>query len=126
MVSPRNIRFALALLVTAAIVGIVAAITLKGFRTTSPEPVSQQIPKNIDVALHNARFVEMSDGTAVWELFADRAEYEVNDHVVLLAGVRGADGSIVRDAQVARERLTLAAEAARSRSERAKRSSRIL
>jgi LPS export ABC transporter protein LptC len=87
MVSPRNIRFALALLVTAAIVGIVAAITLKGFRTTSPEPVSQQIPKNIDVALHNARFVEMSDGTAVWELFADRAEYDKTGDVAYLTDI---------------------------------------
>jgi LPS export ABC transporter protein LptC len=88
MVSPRNIRFALALLVTAAIVGIVAAITLKGFRTTSPEPVSQKIPQNIDVALHNARFAEMRDDTTVWELFADRAEYDKTGDVVYLSDIR--------------------------------------
>jgi len=88
MVSPRNIRFALALLVTAAIVGIVAAISLKGFRTTSPAPVSQQLPQNIDVALQNARFTEMRDGTTVWELVAKRAEYDKTGEVAYLSDIR--------------------------------------
>jgi len=87
MVSPRNIRFALALLVTAAIVGIVAAISLKGFRTTSPEPVSQQLPQNIDVALQNARFTEMRDGATVWELIAKRAEYDKTGDVAYLSEI---------------------------------------
>jgi LPS export ABC transporter protein LptC len=87
MVSPRNIRFALALLVTAAIVGIVAAISLKGFRTTSPEPVSQQLPQNIDVALQNARFTEMREGATVWELVARRAEYDKTGDVAYLTDI---------------------------------------
>jgi LPS export ABC transporter protein LptC len=87
MVSPRNIRFALALLVTAAIIGIVAAISLKGFRTTLPEPVSKQLPQNIDVALHKARFTEMRAGTAVWELVAERAEYDKAGEVVYLTDI---------------------------------------
>jgi LPS export ABC transporter protein LptC len=87
MVSPRNIRFTLALLVTAAIVGIVAAISLKGFRTTSPEPVSQQLPQNIDVALQNARFTEMRDGTTVWELVAKHAEYDKTGEVAYLSDI---------------------------------------
>jgi LPS export ABC transporter protein LptC len=87
MVSPRNIRFALVLLVTAAIVGIVAAISLEGFRTTSPEPVSQQLPQNIDVALQNARFTEMSNGATVWELVAKRAEYDKSGDVVYLTDI---------------------------------------
>ena len=87
MVSPRNIRIVLALLVTAAIVGIVAAISLKGFRTTSPEPVSPQLPQNIDVALQNARFTEMSNGATVWELVAKRAEYDKSGDVVYLTDI---------------------------------------
>ncbi len=87
MVSPRNIRFALALLVTAAIVGIVAAISLKGFRTTSPKPVSQQLPQNIDVAFHKARFTEMRDGISVWELVAERAEYDKSGDVAYLTDI---------------------------------------
>ena len=87
MVSPRNIRFALALLVTAAIVGIAAVISLKGLRTTSPEPVSQQLPQNIDVALQNARFTEMRDGATVWELVAKRAEYDKTGDVAYLSEI---------------------------------------
>lgn len=87
MVSPRNIRFALALLVTTAIIGIVAAISFKGSRTALPEPVSQQLPQNIDVALHNARFSEMRDGITVWELVADHAEYDKTGDVAYLSDV---------------------------------------
>ena len=87
MVSPRNIRFALALLVMAAIIGIVAAISLKGSRTKVPEPVSQQLPQNIDVALHNARFTEMREGSTVWELVAERAEYDKTGDVAFLTAI---------------------------------------
>jgi len=87
MASPRNIRLALALLIAAAIIGIVAAISLKGSRTDLSEPVSKQLPQNIDVAMHNARFFEMRDGTIVWELLADRAEYDKTGEVVYLSGV---------------------------------------
>lgn len=87
MVSPRNIRFVLALLVAAAIIGIVAAISFKGSRTALPEPVSSQIPQNIDVALHTARFTDMRDGVTVWELVADRAEYDKTGDVAYLSDV---------------------------------------
>lgn len=87
MVSPRNIRLVLALLVTAASIGIVAAIFLKGSRTPLPEPVSQQLPRNIDVALQNARFTEMRDGVTVWELVADRAEYDKTGAVAYLSDI---------------------------------------
>lgn len=87
MVSPRNIRYALALLVMAAIVGIVAAISLKGFRTAPPEPVSQQLPQNIDIALQNARFTEMREGIIVWELVAERVEYDKTGDVAYLTDI---------------------------------------
>ncbi len=87
MVSPRNIRLVLALLVTAASIGIVAAIFLKGSRTPLPEPVSQQLPRNIDVALQDARFTEMRDGVTVWELVAERAEYDKTGAVAYLSGI---------------------------------------
>jgi len=87
MVSPRNIRLTLALLVTAAIVGIVVAISLNGSRVTSPESVSKQLPQNIDVALHNARFTEMREGTTVWELVAERAEYDKSGAVAYLTNI---------------------------------------
>lgn len=88
MVSSRNIRFALALLVTTAIIGIVIAISLKGFHTNSQAPVSQQLPQNIDVALHNARFTEMRDSITVWELVAGRAEYDKTGDIAYLSDVQ--------------------------------------
>jgi LPS export ABC transporter protein LptC len=88
MVSPRNIRFGLALLVTAASLFIVAAIFLKGSRISLPEQVSQQLPRNIDVALKNARFTEMRDGAAVWELVAERAEYDKSGDMAYLSDIR--------------------------------------
>jgi LPS export ABC transporter protein LptC len=88
MVTPRNIRFALALLVTVAIIGIIAAISIKGSRTALPEPVSKQLPHNIDVALQNARFIEMREGVTLWELLAVRAEYDKTGDIVYLSDVR--------------------------------------
>lgn len=87
MVSPRNIRFALALLVTTAIIGIVAAIFFKGSYSALPEPVSKQLPQNIDVVLNNARFTDMRDGVTVWELLADRTEYDKTGAIAYLSNV---------------------------------------
>jgi LPS export ABC transporter protein LptC len=88
MVSPRNIRLVLALLVIAASAGIVAAIFLKGARTPLLGPVSQQLPRNIDVALSKARFTEVRDGVTAWELVAERAEYDKTGDVAYLSGIR--------------------------------------
>lgn len=87
MVSPRNIRLVLALLVVAAVVGIVASIALKSSRKAQPEQAAKQLPQNIDVVLHNARFSEMRDGVTAWELVADNAEYDKTGDIAYLTGV---------------------------------------
>lgn len=80
---------ALAILVITAIIGIVAAITLKGSHQAAlPEPVSRQLPQNIDMAIHNARFYEVREGTAVWELVAQKAEYDKSGDVANLSDIR--------------------------------------
>lgn len=90
----------LAILVTTAIIGIVVTISLKGSKQAPLESVHLQLPQNIDVALHNARFTEMRDGTPVWELVAEKAEYSKSGDVVFLTGIRmefansGAAGAI--------------------------------
>jgi LPS export ABC transporter protein LptC len=88
MVSPRNIRLLLAILVITATIGIVAAIFQKGSKSVPPEPVPRQLPRNIDVALHNARFTEMHDGTVVWVLVAEKAEYDKSGEIAYLSGLR--------------------------------------
>ncbi len=88
MVSSRNIRLALAVLVVTAVIGIVTVIFQKGSKSVSPEPVSQQLPQNIDVALDKARFSEMRAGKVAWELVAERAHYDRGGDVVYLTGIR--------------------------------------
>lgn len=88
MLSPRNIRLVLALLVVTAIIGIVAAIFLKGSRSAPPEPVSQQPSLNVDLALRNARFTEVRNGVTVWTIVAERAEYSKEGEVAHLSGIR--------------------------------------
>src|SRR5450631_704461 len=88
MVSPRNIRLALAILVVTATIGIVAVIFQKGSSPAPPEQVSRQLPLNIDVALRNARFSESRDGRIVWSLVADRAEYDKTGEMAYLDRIR--------------------------------------
>lgn len=88
MVSFGNIRLVLAILVLTTIIGIVTAISMKGSKQALPKSVLQQLPQNIDVAMHKARFTEMREGTAVWELVAERAEYDKSGEVAYLSGIR--------------------------------------
>ncbi|BCS53464.1 LPS export ABC transporter periplasmic protein LptC [Geobacter sp. SVR] len=89
MVSPRNIRLVLATLVIATIIGLMAAIFLKSSRSAPPpEPMSRQLSQNIDIALNNARFTEMRDGTVAWELIAERAAYDKTGELARLTGIR--------------------------------------
>lgn len=88
MVSPRNIRLALAILVVTATIGIVAVIFRKGSSPAPPEQVSRQLPLNIDVALRNARFSESRDGRLVWSMVAERAEYDKTGEVATLDRIR--------------------------------------
>ncbi|WP_223922531.1 LPS export ABC transporter periplasmic protein LptC [Geobacter sp. AOG2] len=79
----------MAVLVTSAIIGIVAAITLKGSRQAAPpEPISRQLPQNIDMAIHDACFYEVREGTAVWKLVAKKAEYDKNGEMAYLSDIR--------------------------------------
>jgi len=104
MVSPRNIRLALAILVVTATIGIVAAIYQKGSSPVPPEQASQNLPLNIDVALRKARFSESRDGRIVWSLVAEQAVYDKNGETANLNGIRmefasqGPAGKIVVDA----------------------------
>lgn len=102
MVSPAYIRPLLALIVVAGLMGIAIAV----FRSGSHEPVpastvSQQLPKNIDVALKKALFSEIKEGTVVWELAAERADYDKSGSIAYLSDVRmdfkhtASQGSIV-------------------------------
>ena len=83
-----KIRFLLALFFILLTIGIVAAVYNKKTGRVSPEPKSGQLPANIDVALKNATFNEVRDGVPVWELTADKTEYDPTGEIASLTGVK--------------------------------------
>jgi LPS export ABC transporter protein LptC len=88
MVTPGNIRLLLAVLTVTMIIGILAAISFKSLRQPSSKPAPQQLPRNIDSAMHHARFSEMRDGAPVWELIAERAELDNRSDLANLTTIR--------------------------------------
>ena len=50
--------------------------------------VQVQLPQNIDLALQDAHFAEMRNGSKVWELVAKRAEYDKNGEMAFLTNIR--------------------------------------
>lgn len=87
MVSPAFIRPALVLLVTTAIVCIVIAISRNGSNHSAPvQSAFQQLPQNIDIALRQAHFVEMKDGSVDWELVSEKVEYDKTGEIAYLTG----------------------------------------
>jgi len=101
MVSPRNIRLALAFFVISATIGIATAIFQKGSKPTHPPPDSGQLRPNVDLALSKAKLSEVHGNTTVWTIVADRADYDKSGEAVYLTGVRmdfpqnNEEGSIV-------------------------------
>jgi LPS export ABC transporter protein LptC len=88
MASSVYIRPLLALLVMAAIIGLVVAVLRDGSHGSAPaRSLNQQLPHNIDIALKKARFSEIQDGLVVWELAAERAEYDKTGDVAYLSGI---------------------------------------
>lgn len=89
MVSPVYIRPLLALLVMAAIVGIAAVVLRSGPHGSTPAlTADRQLPHNIDVALKKARFSEIQDGLVVWELVAERVDYDKSGDTAYLSNIR--------------------------------------
>ena len=89
MVAPVYIRPLLALLVMAAIIGIGAVVFLNGNHGSAPvRSTNQQLPRNIDIALKNARFSEIQGGLVVWELVAERVDYDKSGDAAYLSDIR--------------------------------------
>ncbi|MDD2580559.1 MAG: LPS export ABC transporter periplasmic protein LptC [Desulfuromonadaceae bacterium] len=73
----------------AAIIGIAAAVYRNGSHESAPaRSVNQQLPHNIDVALKKARFSEIQDGLVVWELVAERVDYDKSGDMAYLSDIR--------------------------------------
>ena len=89
MASPVYIKPLLALIVMAVIVAIAVIVIRNGNDGSGPvQAAIQQLPQNIDVVLKKARFTEIQDGTVVWELAAEKAEYDKSGNIAYLAEIR--------------------------------------
>lgn len=89
MVSPVYIRPLLALLVMAAIIGIAAVVLRNDPHGSAPvRSANQQLPHNIDIALKQARFSEIQDGLVIWELVAERVNYDKSGDTAHLSDIR--------------------------------------
>jgi LPS export ABC transporter protein LptC len=89
MVSLVYIRLLLALLVMAAIISIAAVVHRNGPHGSVPvRSANQQLPHNIDIALKKARFSEIQEGLVVWELVAERVDYDKGGDTAYLSDIR--------------------------------------
>lgn len=89
MVSPVYIRPLLALLLIAAVVGIAVAVLRNAPQESAPVlTAEQQLPHNIDVALKKARFKEIQNGRVVWELLAEKVDYDKGGDIAYLSDIK--------------------------------------
>lgn len=73
----------------ALIVGIAVIVIRNGTNGSAPVRTAiQQLPENIDVALKKARFTEIQDGAVVWELAAERADYDKGGNTAYLVDIK--------------------------------------
>lgn len=88
MPNKRRIRQILAVAIVAASVALAGAVIFRQLRTTPPESASRKISPEIDMAMTKLRFSEMEDNAKLWELVADRADYDKEPGQARLSGVR--------------------------------------
>lgn len=89
MVSTRNIRLLLLLLVLPVTLGIITKIVSRSRseQIKSDQIPQQTLPNNVDIALHNARFTEIRGSAVVWELVATDAVYSKNGELATLQDI---------------------------------------
>lgn len=88
MLSSRRIKQVLAVAIVVPSVALVAVVVLRQLRSTSPESVSKPSSPDVDMAMTRLRFSEMRDDAKLWELVAERADYDKEPGLVHLSAVR--------------------------------------
>lgn len=88
MLSTRRIKQILAVAIVVPSVALVTVIVLRQLRSSPPEPVSKTTSPDIDMAMTGLRFSEMRDDLKLWDLVAQRADYDKEPGVVRLTGVQ--------------------------------------
>ena len=88
MPNTRQIRRILAVVIVASTVALVAAILFRQFRSTPPETASKPISPEVDMSLSRLTFSEMKGNNKLWDLTAERADYDKEAALAKLTGVR--------------------------------------
>jgi LPS export ABC transporter protein LptC len=88
MPNTRRIRQVLAVAIVAASVAMVAVIVFRQFRSARPEAVSKSTSPEIDMSLARLNFSEMRGDEKLWDLVAERADYDKQTGVARLTGVK--------------------------------------
>ncbi|QOX79222.1 LPS export ABC transporter periplasmic protein LptC [Trichlorobacter lovleyi] len=88
MPSTRRIRQVLAVVIVTTSVALVAAILFRQFRSTPPETASKPISPEIDMSISRLNFSEMRGNDKLWDLTAERADYDKETGTAKLAGVK--------------------------------------
>jgi LPS export ABC transporter protein LptC len=101
--SPRRIKQILAIAILVPTLALVVVV-FRQQRTTSPETVPKASSPNVDMSMNQVRFSEMRDDATLWELVAERADYDKEPGVVHLTTVRlesfeGKTGGVVITSQ---------------------------
>jgi LPS export ABC transporter protein LptC len=105
--SPRRIKQILAIAILVPTLALVVAIVSRQQRASSPETVPHASSPNVDMSMNQIRFSEMRDDATLWELVAERADYDKEPGVVHLKTVRletfeGKTGGVVITSQTAK------------------------
>jgi LPS export ABC transporter protein LptC len=87
MPNTRRIRQILAVAIVASSVALAAAVMIRQFRSTPPESARPLSPA-IDMSLAKLDFSEMRGNNKLWDLAADRADYDKKAGAAILTGVK--------------------------------------
>lgn len=78
----------MAVVIVVASAALVGAILVRQFRLNTPESASQPISPKIDMSIAKLNFSEMRGNDKLWDLTADRADYDKKTGITTLISVR--------------------------------------
>lgn len=88
MLNTRQIRQILAVVIVVASAALVVAVLVRQYHSNPPESASQPISSKIDMSIAQLNFSEIRGSEKIWDLVADRADYDKSDGATKLVGVR--------------------------------------
>jgi len=88
MPNTRRIRQILAAAIVVASIALVVAIVFRQFHSAQSENVSRPLSPEIDMSLARLNFSEMRGNDKLWDLAAERADYDKKTGTVKLTAVK--------------------------------------